>query len=301
MREKIKLEKRAKHFSQIHTWGLMVVPPLGAVLALSMFLQGQVGFLEIGLFLLMYLISIIGITVGFHRLFAHGAFQTSPQVRGMLAIFGSMSCQGPIIYWVSNHRRHHQHSDQPGDPHSPHFKDEHSLPKWKGFLHAHSGWIFRHELSNSFVFSKDLLKDPVVSKVNQFYLFWMILGLAIPALLGGIATGSLSGLYSGFIWGGLVRIFLFSHMSYCINSICHLYGQRPFETKEYSTNNFWLAIPTGGESWHNNHHAFPTSAKFGLTRQQFDLGYQIIRLLESLNLVWKVKSPTADMIAKKRG
>ena len=256
--------------------------------------------MEIGLLVSLYILTLVGISVGFHRLFSHSTFQAHVAVKILLAILGSMACQGPLIYWVSNHRRHHQYSDKPGDPHSPYYIEEEAIDPILGLWHAQVGWTFTHEITNTFLFAKDLLRDSVISKVNQLYYFWVLLGLVIPTVLGGILTGTSMGLLSGFLWGGCIRLFLSYHFTNSINSITHLYGKRPFDTKEQSTNNICLAIPTIGEAWHNNHHAFPNSAKFGLQWWQVDLGYWVIRTLEVFGLAWDVKAPTAGMIEAKK-
>ncbi len=273
----------------------ILIPFLGAVLATGLIWGSGVGAEELWLLVNMYVLTFIGITVGFHRHFAHGAFKTNTAMRIILAIFGSMAAQGPIIHWVSNHRRHHQYSDLPGDPHSPHFHKG-----VRGLYHAHIGWMLNSEVTNAAVFAKDLLRDSAIAKVNQLYLTWVIMGLAIPSVLGGVVTGTWMGAWQGLLWGGLIRIFLAHHATWSINSITHLYGNRSFNTQEQSKNNFWLAIPTFGEAWHNNHHAFPFSGKFGLKWWQIDLGYWIIRVLEFAALVWEVKVPTAEMIEAKK-
>jgi len=273
----------------------VLIPFLGSVLAIGLLWRCGIGAVEVALLVSMYALSIIGITVGFHRHFAHCAFKTNIAVRIILAILGSMAAQGPVIHWVSNHRRHHQYSDQPGDPHSPHLYEG-----IRGLWHGHIGWMLNSEVTNAAVFAKDLLQDSGIAKVNRLYLTWVILGLAIPGVIGGVVTGTWMGAWQGFLWGGLVRIFLAHHVTWSINSITHLYGSRTFDTSEQSTNNLWLAIPTFGEAWHNNHHAFPNSGKFGLQWWQIDLGYWVIRALEFAGLVWKVKTPTAAMIEAKK-
>lgn len=278
----------------------ILIPFLGSVLAIGLLWRSGIGAVEVGLLVSMYFLSLIGITVGFHRHFSHRAFQTNAAIRVMLAILGSMAAQGPIIHWVSNHRRHHEYSDRPGDIHSPHFCEGEKLIWLRGFWRAHIGWMFNNEMTNSALFAKDLLRDSAIAKVNQLYLTWVFLGLAIPTVLGGVLTGMWMGAFQGVLWGGLVRVFLVHHATWSINSITHLYGSRPFDTREQSTNNIWLVIPTGGEAWHNNHHAFPTSAKFGLLWWQIDLGYWVIRALELTGLVWNVKVPTADMLFTKK-
>ena len=290
---------KLKTVLRIHALVVLLIPPLASAIAIFIASQTGVGLLEVGLLICMYSLTISGITVGFHRHFAHRAFQTNTIVRVILAILGSMACQGPIIYWVSNHRRHHQYSDRPGDTHSPYFQGDKALKGFRGLWHSHMGWMFDHEFTNSFLFAKDLFGDSIISKVNRLYYFWILLGLAIPALLGGVSRGSWMGALSGLLWGGFLRIFLSSQFTFSINSITHLYGSRPFNTSEESTNNIWLAIPTGGEAWHNNHHAFPNSAKFGLKWWQIDLGYWAIRTLELAGLVWEVKVPTTGMIEAK--
>ncbi len=168
-----------------------------------------------------------------------------------------------LLYWVSNHRRHHQYSDRPGDSHSPHCFETKKLNTIQGLWHAQIGWTFTHKITNVFVFAKDLLKDQTIVKLNSWYYVWVLLGLIIPTLRGGIITGTSWGLLSVFLWGGCLRLFLSYHFTQSINSITHLYGSHPFNTHEWSTNNILLALQTLGEAWHNNHHAFPNSAKFG--------------------------------------
>ena len=279
----------------------ILIPFIGSVVTIILLTVLDIGRVEIGLLVSMYVLTMIGITVGFHRHFAHSAFKTNIAIRVILAILGSMALQGPISHWVSNHRRHHQYSDQAGDLHSPHLKIEgKNFAQLHGFCYAHIGWMLNAEVTNSALFARDLLQDSVIAKVNQLYFVWVILGLAIPAFLGGFIAASWIGVLKGFLWGGIVRIFLVHHATWSINSITHLYGKHPFDTKERSTNNIWLAIPTCGEAWHNNHHAFPNSAKFGLLWWQVDIGYWVIRAIEVVGLAWNVKFPTAKMIKAKK-
>jgi len=301
-RKRIIIESdRLKKAQQIHALAINVIPLLGSIAAIITGFYWGIGIVEVGLFLGMYVLTLLGITVGFHRLFAHCAFQTNTPVKVVLAILGCMAFQGPVTYWVSNHRRHHQYSDRPGDPHSPYFSegDEQYFSQIKGLWHAQIGWTFTHKITNTLLFAKDLLRDKYISKVNELYYVWVVMGIAIPTILGGILTGTWKGLLSGFLWGGAVRLFLSYHFTNSINSITHLYGTRPFNTREQSTNNIWLAIPTQGESWHNNHHAFPNSAKFGLKWWQIDFGYWAIRTLQLMGLAWNVKYPTREMIQAK--
>lgn len=282
----------------------ILIPFIGSIISIVSLSVLNISRIEIWLLIIMYVLTMVGITVGFHRHFAHSSFKANTYIQIILTILGSMAAQGPLIHWVSNHRRHHQYSDKLGDTHSPHIYQGESktqkFPRLRGFWHAQIGWMINSEVTNSALFSKDLLQNSTILKINELYLLWVILGLVIPAVLGGTITVSWIGVLKGFLWGGLVRIFLVHHATWSINSITHLYGKRPFDTKEWSTNNIWLAIPTGGEAWHNNHHAFPNSAKFGLEWWQLDIGYWVINVLEKLGLVWDVKRPTVEMIKAKK-
>ncbi len=269
------------------------IPFIASVATIGLLWRWGIGPVEVGLLVGMYALTTLGIEVGFHRYFAHRAFQTTTAVRVILAILGSMAAQGGVIYWVSNHRRHHQYTDLPGDPHSPHLNGDGTRARLRGLWHAHIGWTFEGEVTNSMLFAKDLLRDPVITKVNQLQQIWVILGLAIPAVLGGVLTWTWMGVFQGLIWGGLVRVFLGHQFIGSTNSICHVYGSRPFDTDDHSTNNMWLALFTWGQSWHNNHHAFPNSAIVGLKWWQIDLGAWAIRLLEFAGLVWNVKGTLA--------
>jgi stearoyl-CoA desaturase (Delta-9 desaturase) len=272
----------------------------GCLIAIYQLFTSSVGLLEISLLLFMYVVCVLGITVGFHRHFTHQAFKTRTPIRIILAILGSMAGQGSVIAWVSIHRCHHQYSDKQGDPHSPNIHGKGILEKLNGLWHSHLGWLFNSELPNSLVFAKDLLKDPVICQINRLYVAWILLGLLIPAIVGGILTWNWVGIFQGFVWGGLARLFLTFNSGYIINSIAHTYGKRLFNTSEQSQNNIWLAIPTLGEGWHNNHHAFPMSANFGLKIWQIDLGYWVIRVLQLVGLATDIKLPQPEMIESKK-
>lgn len=278
----------------------IVIPFIGSVFAIALLRILDFGKVEIGLLVGMYALTTVGISVGFHRHFTHCTFKTNTTIRVILAILGSMAAQGPVIYWVKDHRRHHQYTDKLGDTHSPHIYKGKKFAYLHGLWYSHIGWMLSGEVTNSTLFVKDLLQDSAIIKVNRLYHVWVILGLVIPTFLGGIITATTSGALQGFLWGGLVRIFLGHHMIFSINSINHLYGSRPFDTQDTSTNNIWLAIPTGGEGWHNNHHAFPNSAKIGLSWWQVDPGYWVIHVLEKLGFIWDVKVPKDEMIEAKK-
>jgi stearoyl-CoA desaturase (Delta-9 desaturase) len=258
-----------------------------------------VGWLELNLFLLMSALSAVGITVGFHRYFTHKTFDAHPIVKIILAILGSMAGEGSIVAWVSVHRCHHQYTDVVGDPHSPHLHGDSWLNRLYGFWYSHLGWLMDNRLPNSAVFAKDLIRDPVILTINRLYPLWIFLGILIPGLLGWSIAGNGDGFFRGLIWGGVARLFFSFNGGYTINSIAHTWGNRMFTTQDFSTNNFWLAIPTFGEGWHNNHHAFPNSAKLGLKWWQIDLGFVVIQLLELMGLVENVQQPSPDAISVK--
>ena len=241
-------------------------------------------------FVVTYVLTGAGITVGFHRLLTHRSFKTSPVLRGLLAALGSAAVEGPVIEWVANHRKHHRFSDQPGDPHSPHV--DHA-GGWRGafggLFHAHVGWILGGDaLADERRYAKDLLADPVVRFVDRTFVLWVIVGFAFPFGLGFALTGSIAGALTALLWGGAVRMFCLHHATFSINSLCHFFGRRSFATSDESRNLLWLALPTLGEAWHNNHHAFPTSARHGLRWWQLDPSAWLIAGMERTGLVWDV-------------
>jgi stearoyl-CoA desaturase (delta-9 desaturase) len=250
-----------------------------------------------------YLLTGAGITVGFHRLFTHRSFKTSAPIRAVLAALGSAAVEGPVLEWVANHRKHHQFSDQPGDPHSPHVEHGHG---WRGALaglfHAHVGWIFNgDDMASEERYAKDLLGDPVIRFVNRTFALWVTAGLAFPFGLGVALTGSITGGLTGLLWGGAVRLFLLHHATFSINSLCHFFGSRKFATGDQSRNLFWLALPTLGEAWHNNHHAFPTSARHGLRWWQLDPSAWLIFALARTGLAWDLVRVTPEREQAKAG
>jgi len=255
-------------------------------------------------FTLTYLLTGFGVTVGFHRLLTHRSFKTSPAMRGLLAALGSAAVEGPVIEWVANHRKHHQFSDQPGDPHSPHVDRPSG---WRGALaglfHAHVGWIFNGEaLADEERYAPDLLADPVIRFIDRTFLLWVLAGFVFPFAIGLILTGSLVGGLTAMLWGGAVRLFLLHHATFSINSLCHFFGRQRFVTSDESRNLLWLALPTMGEAWHNNHHAFPTSARHGLRWWQLDPSGWLILGMERVGLVWDVtRIPKQRELAKMVG
>ncbi len=231
-----------------------------------------------------------GVTVGFHRLLTHRSFRCNRWLRAGFAALGSAAAEGPVIDWVATHRKHHQFSDLEGDPHSPHVgRDSGWRGALRGLAHAHIGWVFSDmEVADEQRYAKDLLADPLIRFVDRTFVLWVIVGLAGAFGLGVALSGSVVGGLTALLWGGAARIFLLHHATFSINSLCHFFGRRDYETGDESRNLAWLAIPTWGEAWHNNHHAFPTSYRHGLRRWQIDPSAGVIRGLEMLGLAWDV-------------
>ena len=252
-------------------------------------------------FAIMYVSTGFGITVGFHRLFTHRAFKTKKGVRAVLAILGSMAIEGPIISWVADHRKHHAFSDREGDPHSPHGHGSGWSGALRGLFHAHVGWLFIHtQRGKRDRYAPDLIADPTIRWVNKWFFGWAVGGLAMAFVLGWLIGGSIHTALTGLLWGGAVRMLVLHHVTYSINSLCHFFGRRMFETKDESRNLLWLAIPSFGESWHNNHHAFPTSAEHGMRGWQIDTSALVIRGLEKLGLAWDVVRISPEKQAKRQ-
>jgi stearoyl-CoA desaturase (delta-9 desaturase) len=290
---------RFRRAQRIHAVAIAVIPALALLPTAWFAMTYGVSALDLALFAGMYVATILGIGMGYHRLFTHRSFKAIQPVRVALAICGSMAAQGSVVYWVSNHRRHHQYTDLPGDLHSPVIDGTDRLGRWAGFWHSHMGWTFGHALTNPLLFAKDLYHDPAISRINRLYLVWVGLGLALPAALGGLLTGTWTGAVGGLLWGGFVRLFVSYHVSNGIDSVTHMFGTQPFETRDESRNNPLWVLPTLGEGWHNNHHAFPTSASFGLRWWQVDPAWWLIRGLERVGWAWDVKRVSPEMVAEK--
>ena len=280
---------------------LGVTIPLAGLVAAVVFLWGW-GFhwAELGLLLGMYTITVLGVTVGFHRLFVHRSFETYLPVKVILTALGSMALQGTMIHWVGLHRWHHQHSDNPEDVHSPHHGGRGILGFLRGFWHSHIGWAFHADPPGLDRYVQDLQKSPTLRAASSLFPLWAILGLLVPAAIGGAVAGSWWGAWIGMVWGGLVRIFLVHHVTWSINSVCHIWGFRPFRSEDESRNNIVLGILAFGEGWHNTHHAFPTSARHGLRWWEFDLSYWVIRGLALVGLTWNLKVPSLDAQRRER-
>jgi stearoyl-CoA desaturase (delta-9 desaturase) len=268
----------------------VVLPFVAFLAAIPMFWNELVGWTDLVLFAVMYFFSTVGITVGFHRLLTHRSFQTYKPVEYLFAAVGSMAVEGPVIGWVSDHRRHHAHTDEDGDPHSPHGHGDGFAGTLRGLFHAHVGWwMFDHPTAQGAEkYAPDLLEDRGMRAIHTLFVPLVVLGLVIPFGLGWLITGGLAGGLTALFWAGLVRIFMVHHITFSINSICHFFGRRRFATDDQSTNVFWLALPSFGESWHHNHHAFPRSALHGLRWWEVDLGGWVIRAMRRAGLAWNV-------------
>ena len=259
------------------------------------------GWHDLVVFGVMYMLTGLGVTVGFHRHLTHRAFATKRWVRGTLAVLGSAAIEGPVISWVADHRKHHAFADQPGDPHSPHVDHGHGLRgALRGLAHAHVGWLFIHTHRGAKQrYAPDLLADPVVRFVDRTFLLWAVGGLAAAFALGYAIGGTLTAALTGLLWGGGVRMLVVHHVTYSINSLCHFFGRQRFATGDHSRNLAWLAPITFGEAWHNNHHAFPTSAEHGLRRRELDVSAIVIRMLERAGLAWDVVRVSPERQAAK--
>ncbi len=276
--------------AKIANLGAVLVPFLATIAAVVLLWNSVVSGIDLAIFAVMYLLTAFAVTVGFHRLLTHRAFQTSKPVEYALALLGSMAVQGPVIAWVADHRKHHAHTDEEGDPHSPHVGHGDGVRGvLTGLWHAHAGWLMsEHGRADWKRYARDLVEDRGMRFLNRRFEVIVLLSLAIPALAGYALTGTLAGAATAFLWGGLVRIFLVHHVTWSINSICHFLGTRRFDIDDQSTNVFWLALPSLGESWHHNHHAFPRSAEHGLRRWELDPSALVIRAMEKLGLARNV-------------
>ena len=275
---------------KIANLGAVVLPFLATLAAIVLLWNRVVSSRDLEIAAVMYLLTAIGITVGFHRLLTHRSFQTSKSTEYTFAVLGSMAVQGPAISWVADHRKHHAHTDEEGDPHSPHVGHDGGVRGvLAGLWHAHSGWLMSTQGRADWKrYAADLYEDRGMRTISRQFVPLVLASLAIPALAGYIVSGTLAGAATGLLWGGLVRIFFVHHVTWSVNSVCHYFGTRRFNTDDHSTNVFWLALPSLGESWHHNHHAFPRSAVHGLRRWEIDPSALIIGAMEKLGLAWNV-------------
>jgi stearoyl-CoA desaturase (delta-9 desaturase) len=278
---------------------VFVAVPLLALLAAVPFAWGWgLGWVDVVLAAVFYVLSGLGVTVGFHRHFTHGSFKARRPLRVALAVAGSFAMQGPAIKWVADHRRHHAFSDKEGDPHSPWRYGTGARALVKGFWHAHLGWLFDRDLTNEQRFTPDLLADSDLVRVDRLFGLWSVLTLLLPAVLGGLLTWSWWGAGTALFWAGLVRVAFLHHITWSINSICHMIGDQPFAARDHSRNVWPLAVLSFGESWHNLHHADPTCARHGVRRGQVDVSARVIWALEKLGWASEVRWPTARRLER---
>jgi stearoyl-CoA desaturase (delta-9 desaturase) len=265
----------------------VVVPFLGVLAAIVLLWNQAVDAIDLAILAVTYILVGFGVTVGYHRLLTHGAFQTHRTVRYVFAILGSMSVQGSVLDWVADHRKHHAHADEEGDPHSPHVGHGSGV---SGLWHAHTGWLMKTQGGAEFrKYAPDLCEDKGMRWISRNFLAFVALGLLIPFVAGFVLHGfSLTAALWTLLWAGFVRIFFIHHVTWSINSVCHFFGRRRFAVDDKSTNVAWLAIPTFGESWHHNHHAFPRSARQGLGRFEVDISAMVIWTMERLGLIRNV-------------
>lgn len=288
--------------------GTVLIPLMGFVAAIVLAWQvGMVSWLHLVMLIGGWYLTGLGITIGYHRMLTHRSFETIPVIRWFWTAMGAFAVEGSAIDWCMVHRKHHQFSDHHGDPHSPHLHEGGLLNTLKGFWHSHTGWLFKADWSKSEreKYVPDLINDPLLVTIDRKYYWWVTASLVIPTIIGGIAAafapvvtyGTIAqGAALGLLWGGLARVCLSHHMTWSINSICHIFGSQDYKSSDDSRNNAFFGIFSHGEGWHNNHHAFPTSARHGLKWWQFDLSWLIIHSLEKCGLAWNVKLPTQSQL-----
>ncbi|MBW1602235.1 fatty acid desaturase [Streptomyces sp. JJ66] len=277
-----------------HKWFILTasVVPLLAVFAGMVLLWNRIfSWSDLTVLLVMYAVCGFGISIGYHRLLTHRAFETHRPVRVAFAAAGAMAAQGPPLIWAAHHRKHHRVADKEGDPHSPHLGRAPGLRgAGAGIWHAHLGWLFNRDLtSDPMRYCPDLTREKSLRWLSEHFVLIVAAGIVLPGLLGfALSGGAPTSFLTGMLWGGLIRIFLVNHMTYAVNSIGHYFGRRRFTTTDESRNVFWLAIPSFGEAWHNNHHAFPRSARHGIRWYEIDLSAIVIWAMEKTRLARKV-------------
>jgi stearoyl-CoA desaturase (Delta-9 desaturase) len=269
----------------------VALPPAAVVAAVVLLWNRAIGPLELGLLIGLYVITCLGVTLGYHRMFTHRAFESSRAFRAIIAACGSMAVEGSVITWVADHRKHHAFTDREGDPHSPHLHGPGFFGAVTGLWHAHVGWLFETVgTADRERFAPDLVKDRVIRVMDKLFFVWAALGFVIPFALGWAIGGGIGTALTALLWGGFVRVFSLHHVTWSINSVCHFFGRKRFDIEDESRNVFWLAPLSMGEAWHHNHHAFPTSAFHGLRfwERMADPTGLVIVLLERLGIIWNV-------------
>jgi stearoyl-CoA desaturase (delta-9 desaturase) len=278
---------------RIANLGGVVLPFIGVLAAIVLLWNRAVDATDLAILAVMYLITAVGVTVGYHRLLTHRAFQTYPWLERTFAVMGSLSVQGSVMDWVADHRKHHAHTDVEGDPHSPHVGHGSGL---RGLWHAHVGWLLETQGQADWKqYAAELYEDPAMRTIGRRFPLLVVVSLLVPTLAGFVLHGfTLGGALRGYVWGGLVRIFFVHHVTWSVNSVCHFFGSRRFDIDDHSTNVGWLAVLSLGESWHHNHHAFPRSAYHGLRWYEIDPSGLIIAAMSRAGLAWNVIQITPD-------
>jgi stearoyl-CoA desaturase (delta-9 desaturase) len=301
IRGTVRLDARQLRVQRRITLLMTAAPVAGVALAVWSFWGRGVHIAALTIAAAFYVVTGLGISVGFHRLFTHRSFTAVRPLRVALAIAGSMAVEGSVVSWTATHRRHHAYADEYGDPHSPHLA---LAPGIRGVLlglyHAHMGWLFDACKSEATEWAPDLLADPAIVRVDRWFPRLTLLTFALPALAGLLVTRSWNGMLWAFAWGSLARIFLLHHVTWSINSVCHFYGREAFRARDESRNVWPLSFVSFGEAWHNNHHAFPWSARLGLRAWEVDPGWYVLRAFRWLRMVSNVKVPTRTQMAAKR-
>ena len=292
------LDGKKPRFEFLIVHAFVLLPMLALVAAVPLAWGWGLSWLDVGLAVGFYFLSGFGVTAGFHRYFTHRSFKANRGLRNALAIAGSLALQGDVLTWVADHRRHHAFTDKEGDPHSPWLFGTSPAAVARGFWHSHMGWTFNRDRTNVARFAPDLLADPDVARIARQFPLWTVVSLLSPALLGGLITMSWWGALTAFFWAGLVRVAVLHHVTWSVNSICHIVGDRPWTHRDRSTNVWPLAIASMGESWHNLHHADPTCARHGVGRGQIDMTARLIWAFEKLGWAYDVRWPTAKRLAR---
>src|SRR4051794_25482800 len=286
--------------------GSVIIPFTAFILAIVLLWQRAVDGTDLAILAVMYVLTAFGVTVGYHRLFTHRSFQAKRPVQYVFAVLGSMAAQGPLAHWVADHRKHHAHTDEEGDPHSPHVHDHGDGAKGVllGLVHAHFGWLMTDwGQAEHGRYARDIVDDPGLYRIHKLFVPIFLSGLALPAVIGFAIKGTAGAALTGLLWGGFVRVFFVHHVTWSINSVCHFFGRRRFDLDDHSTNVFWLALPSFGEAWHHNHHAFARSAFHGLRRWEaaLDPTGWVIRLMRRLGLAWNVVEIAPERQTQRRG
>jgi stearoyl-CoA desaturase (delta-9 desaturase) len=296
----IKLDPVSRRIKWAVAFSMMVLPGLGFIAAIAMISIGYLPTLDIGLFIAMYVVHMIGVTIGFHRYLAHKAFKTSRAFEAILMICGSLAGEGPIMYWVTTHRRHHKYSDREGDPHSPNLGGTSIRGKLGGLWYAHMPWMLSDESSSWILWAPDVLRNRRLFFYHRTYQLWVAAGLALPALVGFAVGRTPGAALAGLVFGGLARMFAANQAAWCVGSICHMFGSRPFDNNDRSANNWLVAVFTFGEGLQNNHHAFPGSYRHAIRAWEPDLSGWILALLGKAGIVWDLRTPSRAAINASR-